>query len=107
VSDPSGAPSSRNVTATTRPELALALAWSVVKPVTLCGATSATDGAPPAALDKKVPDDRECDGSLRLFWRSIVKATADAATNQARPSAVNFLPRVQAIRGNESPCRAG
>jgi hypothetical protein len=106
VSDPRGAPSSRNVTTTTRPELALALARSVVGPVTLCGASSATEGAPPAELDRRVPVDPECEGSLRLFWRSIARATADTATNHATPSAANLLPRVEAIRGIESPCRA-
>ena len=106
MSDPRGAPSSRNVTATTRPEVALALARSVVGRVTLCGASSATEGAPPAELDRRVPVDRECEGSLRLFWRSIAKATADTATNHASPSAANLFPRVEAIRGIEGPCRA-
>ena len=60
VSEPSGTPSRRNVTATTRPERALAAAFSVVGPSTVPGgARSSTAGGAPAEEERKEPVARE------------------------------------------------
>ena len=68
VSEPIGAPSSKKVTATIRPERALALAFSVVGRSTLPGGpSSVTEGEPAAAEERSEPVARECDGSLRPF----------------------------------------
>ena len=54
VSEPSGTPSRRNVTATTRPERALAAAFSVVGPATVPGgARSSTAGGSLAEEERK------------------------------------------------------
>ena len=54
VSEPSGEPSSRNVTAAMRPEVAVALAFSVVGCSTLpCEPSSVTDGGPAAVVERR------------------------------------------------------
>jgi len=54
VSEPRGVPSRRNVTAATRPELAFALALSVVGRSTRPGGlSSSTEGGPAAAEERR------------------------------------------------------
>jgi len=68
VSEPNGCPSSTKVTATIRPERALAAAFNVVgRPTEAGGLASVTDGGPAAVDDRRAPFARECEGSLRLF----------------------------------------
>jgi len=85
----------------------LALAFSVVGRPTVRGApTSPTDGPPDEAVERKEPDARECDGSLRLFWRTIARVTTAAATRQTRASAATLAPRDETQCGAENICRA-
>jgi hypothetical protein len=103
VSEPSGAPSSRNVTAAIRPERAVALAFSVVGRATVRGAPiSPTEGPPDEALERKAPDARECDGSLRPFWRTIARVTTAAATRHTSATAATLAPRDETQRGAEN-----
>jgi len=64
------------------------------------------DGPPDEAVERKEPDARECDGSLRLFWRTIARVTTAAATRQTRASAATLAPRDETQCGAENICRA-